>query len=233
MSERGDATVCQLDGCTNMVEQAERGEERRYCCVSHRKTARRRRKGQHAKAAARPDADPPVTAAPSPRTDPPDSPGPVNAPTRCAEAPDSLCSDARLAEGAGTDAARVEDTPRALVPQPRSRWLGRPLKSYAARGRGKARARYSPPPLPTQPDWLKPADPPDDPDPATFTARTLAQWWGSAKAEVAEHLARRRAAARQRKTEAAIAHKDAEAVPPGTEVLGEATTSRRTGQPER
>ncbi|HEY0691581.1 MAG TPA: ABC transporter permease [Kribbella sp.] len=121
--------VCALDGCENPIE-ATADETRRYCCVPHRKIARRQRRehGAH-----RPTA--PVW------------------PGQRAE-PVSPNQHTRSAVSARSRRAEPGPPYRRLVPEPRPRWFRRSASMpYAARG---IRPRYAHRPVRLLPEWLRP-----------------------------------------------------------------------------
>jgi len=143
--------VCALDGCENRIEVTS-GQARRYCCVAHRKIARKQRR-EHGSAGAGglsdtdETGDPatgPMRALPAAEGSDPDAPQRgFDPPT----VPIPVLRAAR-AEGSGPPYRR-------LVPVPRYRWYRRSRGvPYAARG---IRPRYARRPMQMLPGWLRSA----------------------------------------------------------------------------
>lgn len=130
MSMSSATAVCALDDCDNPIPDDAAGAARRYCCAAHRKVARKHRRGPESLAE-------PVTVqqpAAGMSHDPPTEPIPI---ARASPEPDASA--------------------RRVVPAPKPRWFRRTSQPFAARGVKQSRLRPSPPPLPTQPEWLRPA----------------------------------------------------------------------------
>ncbi|HZE67383.1 MAG TPA: ABC transporter permease, partial [Sporichthyaceae bacterium] len=121
--------VCALDGCENPIE-ATADETRRYCCVPHRKIARRQRRehGTH-----RP-----------------------MAPVWPGQGAEPVFPNQHTRSAVSARSRRAEPGPpyRRLVPEPQARWFRRSASlPYAARG---IRPRYAHRPLRLLPEWLRP-----------------------------------------------------------------------------
>jgi ABC-type antimicrobial peptide transport system permease subunit len=143
--------VCALDGCENRIEITP-GQARRYCCVAHRKIARKQRRDHGSTdAGGLSDADEtgdsatgPMRALPAAEGSDPDAPQRgFDPPT----VPIPVLRAAR-AEGSGPPYRR-------LVPAPSYRWYRRSRGvPYAARG---IRPRFARRPMRMLPDWLRSA----------------------------------------------------------------------------
>ncbi|WP_156994457.1 ABC transporter permease [Pseudonocardia acaciae] len=154
--------VCALPGCSKVIKDVPSGEARRYCCPAHRKIARKRRRDRRAtpvaSTAGRPDrSNAPVPAGVAAATDLVTTNGWHVPPAPPVEHPTN---------GAGAFAAPGHDDMapaparqqyRRLVPEPRPRWYRRPTRPFAARGFRRNRPRYTLPPLPSDPEWLRPS----------------------------------------------------------------------------
>ncbi|WP_169736689.1 ABC transporter permease [Pseudonocardia spinosispora] len=121
--------MCALHDCDNPIPDDAAGSARRYCCAAHRKIARKHRRDLEALAEALP-AQQPAGGVPH---DPPTEPIPIGS-------------------------SEADASARRVVPAPKPRWFRRGTQPFAARGVKQSRLRPSPPPLPTQPEWLRPAE---------------------------------------------------------------------------
>ena len=144
--------VCALDGCENGIEVTP-GQDRRYCCVAHRKIARKQRR-EHGSAgdggSSSGESDEPTTGLIP--TSPAGSSGypETEIPRREFDPPTVPIPVLRAAQPAGSGPPY-----RRLVPVPRYRWYRRSRSvPYAARG---IRPRYARRPLRMLPDWLRSA----------------------------------------------------------------------------
>jgi ABC-type antimicrobial peptide transport system permease subunit len=174
-------SVCALPGCENLLEPVDRGRARRYCCIAHRKIARRqRRETLPATPPAAPTCAATMSAAPvsaagaaavaghqgpdSMATETPPPTWPVSyratrAPLAPRTSPLPVPTTAAIPAWRGRAAAEGLSSYRRLVVQSRPRWFRRSCRPYAVRGVHPNRARYPLPPLPSHPEWLWPTLP--------------------------------------------------------------------------
>jgi hypothetical protein len=139
-------SVCALPGCETLLEPLDRGRARRYCCIAHRKTARRqRRETLPATTPATPTAAatmpaPPASATPASAT--PTAPTATVGPTATAATaghpePDSVATETPPPPG------RPRTGQRGPSPRPRRCW-SRP-QPQSLRGEAEPRRRTQPP----------------------------------------------------------------------------------------
>jgi ABC-type antimicrobial peptide transport system permease subunit len=147
LASSGAAVVCALPGCSKVVEQISSGEARRYCCPAHRKIARKRRRDRQAALNASANGRPARASAPAPAK----AGAPLEAPTIPIT---PVRSVATTTSGQG---AEPRSPYRRLVPEPRPPWYRRSARPFAARGFRRNRPLRTLPPLPSDPEWLRPA----------------------------------------------------------------------------